>query len=74
MLWSEDVGPEVVDLALVPDFVNKMRWILVQDSMGTSPIDVPQGHVPHCLKRACSLTRKSLLTMVLSWIRQWCLF
>jgi hypothetical protein len=37
VLWSEDVGPEVVDLALVPDFDNRMRWILVQESTRTSP-------------------------------------
>jgi hypothetical protein len=24
MLWSEDVGPKVVDLLFFPDFVNKM--------------------------------------------------
>jgi hypothetical protein len=29
MLWSEDIGPEVVDLSFFPDFVVGMRWILV---------------------------------------------
>jgi hypothetical protein len=37
MLWSEDVGPEVVELSLILDFVDGMRRILVQGSMGTSP-------------------------------------
>jgi hypothetical protein len=37
MLWSEDVGPEVVELSLILDFVDGMRQILVQGSMGTSP-------------------------------------
>jgi hypothetical protein len=37
MLWSENVGPEMVDLSLFPDFVNEMRWILVQSNTGTSP-------------------------------------
>jgi hypothetical protein len=32
MLLSEDVGPEVVNLSLFPDFVDGMRWILVQGS------------------------------------------
>jgi hypothetical protein len=35
MLWSEDVGPEVVDLSSFPDFVNGIRRSLVQDSTGT---------------------------------------
>jgi hypothetical protein len=30
MLWSTDAGPEVVDLSLFPDFVDGIRWILVQ--------------------------------------------
>jgi hypothetical protein len=37
MLWSEDVGPEVVDLPHFPDFISGMRWILVQESTGMSP-------------------------------------
>jgi hypothetical protein len=37
MLWSEDVGPEVVDLSSFPDFVDGMRRSLVQDSTGTFP-------------------------------------
>jgi hypothetical protein len=35
-LWSEDVGPEVVDLSFFSDFVDGRRWILVQDNTGTS--------------------------------------
>jgi hypothetical protein len=37
ILWSEDVGPEVVGLSHFPDFIGGMRWILVQGSTGTSP-------------------------------------
>jgi hypothetical protein len=37
VLWSEDVGPEVVDLSLFPDFIGGMRWFLFQGSTGTSP-------------------------------------
>jgi hypothetical protein len=37
VLWSEDVGPEVVDLSLFPDFVGGIWWFLVQGSTGTSP-------------------------------------
>jgi hypothetical protein len=44
MLWSENVGPEVVDLSLFPDFVEWIRWILVQGSTGTFP-----GHIDMCL-------------------------
>ena len=35
--WSKDVGPEVVDLSFLSDFVDGRRQILVQDSTGTSP-------------------------------------
>jgi hypothetical protein len=35
MLWSEDVGPEVVDLSSFPDFVDGMRRFLVQDNTTT---------------------------------------
>jgi hypothetical protein len=35
MLRSEDVGPKVVDLALFPDFIDGMRWILVQECTET---------------------------------------
>jgi hypothetical protein len=35
MLWSEDVGLEVMDLSFLLDFVKGMQWILVQDSTGT---------------------------------------
>ena len=35
--WSEDAGPEVVDLPFLSDFVDGRRQILVQDSTGTSP-------------------------------------
>ena len=34
--WSKDVGPEVVDLSFLSDFVDGRRQILVQDSTGTS--------------------------------------
>ena len=44
--WSEDLGPEVVDLPFFSDFVDGRQQILVQDSTGTSPVDVPQRHVP----------------------------
>jgi hypothetical protein len=37
MLWSEDVGPEVVDLSSFPDFVDGIRRLLIQGSMGTFP-------------------------------------
>jgi hypothetical protein len=37
LLWSKDVGLEVVDLSFFSDFVDRRRWVLVQDSMGTSP-------------------------------------
>jgi hypothetical protein len=30
VLWSTDAGPEVVDLSLFPDFVVRIRWLLVQ--------------------------------------------
>jgi hypothetical protein len=36
MLWSEDVGPEMVDLSLFPDFVDEIHWIFVQDRMRMS--------------------------------------
>jgi hypothetical protein len=29
VLWSEDVGLEVVDLSFFPDFIGEMRWFLV---------------------------------------------
>ena len=35
--WSEDAGPEVVDLPFLSNFVDGRRQILVQDSTGTSP-------------------------------------
>jgi hypothetical protein len=35
MLWSEDVGPEVVDLSSFHDFVDGMRRFLVQDNTTT---------------------------------------
>jgi hypothetical protein len=37
MIGSEDVGPQVMDLALFPDFTDRMWWILAQDNIGTSP-------------------------------------
>jgi hypothetical protein len=37
MLWSKEVGLEVVDLSFFPDFIDEIRWILVQDSTGMSP-------------------------------------
>jgi hypothetical protein len=37
ILWSEDVGPKVVDLPYFPNFADGMRLFLVQDSMGTFP-------------------------------------
>jgi hypothetical protein len=30
-LFEEDVSPEVVDLSLFLGFVDRMRWILVED-------------------------------------------
>jgi hypothetical protein len=36
MVRSEDVGPKVVDMALFLDFIDMMRWILVQERTGTS--------------------------------------
>jgi hypothetical protein len=44
-LWSEDVGTEVVNILIFFDFVDGRRQILVQDSTGTSPVDVPHRHV-----------------------------
>jgi hypothetical protein len=35
--WSEDVGPEVVDLPFFSDFVDGRRHNLIQDSTGMSP-------------------------------------
>jgi hypothetical protein len=73
MFWSEDIGPEVVDMSLFPDFVDGMRWILLQARMGMSPgrraiatcaLLVPAG-------RAYSSTHKASLAMVLLWIWQW---
>jgi hypothetical protein len=37
MLWSEDGGPEMVDLSSFPDFIDMMWRFLVQDSTGTFP-------------------------------------
>jgi hypothetical protein len=37
MLWSEDVGPEVVDMPSFLDFVDGMQRFLVQDSTGIFP-------------------------------------
>jgi hypothetical protein len=67
-LWSEDVDPEVVNLSFFSDFVDGRRRVLVQDSMGTSPIDVPQRRVPSCVQQAYSLTHKASVAMLLSWI------
>jgi hypothetical protein len=71
VLWSEDVGTEVVDLSLFPNIIGEMRWFLVQESTGTSPGRRPQRHVPRCLQRVCSSTHKASLAMVLFWIWQW---
>jgi hypothetical protein len=64
--WSEGGGSIVI-----PDFVDGMRWILVQDNTGTSLVDVPQRHVPRCLQQACPSTHRASLVMVLSLIWQW---
>jgi hypothetical protein len=37
VLWSEDVGPEVVDLSFFPYFMGGMWWFLVQGSTGMFP-------------------------------------
>jgi hypothetical protein len=37
MLSSKEVGSEVVDLSIFPDFVDMMPWILVQDGIGIFP-------------------------------------
>jgi hypothetical protein len=50
-LSSEDVGPKVVDLPFFSDFIDGRRRVLVQDSTGISPIDVPQRHVASCVNR-----------------------
>jgi hypothetical protein len=71
MLWSEDVGPEVVDQSFSLDFVDGMRQIFVQDGMGTllgRRLDVPQQLVPRYLQRACSSTHKDSFAMMLLWI------
>jgi hypothetical protein len=36
-LWRKDVGPEVVDMLFLSNFVNGRRRILVQHSTWTSP-------------------------------------
>jgi hypothetical protein len=46
LLWSKEVGLEVVDLSLFVDLVDGMRRIRVQDSTRTSPVDVPQRYLP----------------------------
>jgi hypothetical protein len=69
--WREDVSPEVVDLPFFSDFVDGRRWVLVQDSTGTSPVDVAHQHVPSYVQHACLSTHKASVAMVLSWIRQW---
>jgi hypothetical protein len=56
---------------LFPDFIDGMWWFLVQGSMVTSPVDVPQRHVPCCLQRAYLSTHKGSLAMMLLWIWQW---
>ena len=48
--WSEDVGPEVVDLPFLSDFVDGRRQILVQDITGTSPGRRAHGHVSRCVQ------------------------
>jgi hypothetical protein len=68
MLWSTEVGLKVVVLSLFSDSVDGMRWILVEDSMGMSPVDVPQRHVPCYLQRPCSSTHKVSLARTLFWI------
>jgi hypothetical protein len=70
MLWSMDVDPEVVVQSMFPDFVVGMQWILVQDSTGTSPVDMPHRHVPFCLQRDFSSSHKASLAMMLFWIWQ----
>jgi hypothetical protein len=62
---------EVVDLSFFPDFVDGRRQILVQDSTGCPPVDVPHRHVSRCIHRSCSSTHKASLAMVLSRILHW---
>jgi hypothetical protein len=50
MLWSEDVGPEAVDLSLFLNFVVRMQQILVQDNTKTS---LSTCYIDMCLA-ACS--------------------
>jgi hypothetical protein len=64
MLWSEDVGPEVVDQSFSLDFVDGMRQIFVQDGMGTllgRRLDVPQQLVPRYLQRGLFLNSQSFV-------------
>jgi hypothetical protein len=70
MLWSEDVGPEMLDLLLFPDFVNEMRWWSIA-TRGRPPISVPHRHVSCCLQCAYSSTHEDSLVMVLHWIWRW---
>jgi hypothetical protein len=72
MLWSEDVGPEVVELSSFPDIVDGMRRFLVQDSTGTFP--GRRAITPCASLRVAGLfieSQSALLAMVLLRIWQW---
>jgi hypothetical protein len=71
LLWSKEVGPEVMDLSLFSNFIDRMRQILVQVKHG----DASQSmcHNDMCFA-ACSEPVHRLtvsLAMMLLWIRQW---
>jgi hypothetical protein len=68
MLWSEDVGPEVVDLSSFPDFVDVMRRFLVQDSTGTFPGRRATTTYASLLAVGLFIDPQTLLAMVILWI------
>jgi hypothetical protein len=47
--WSEDVGPEVVDLPFFSDFIDGRRQILVQESTRTSLGRRARCHIDMCV-------------------------
>jgi hypothetical protein len=59
MLWSENVGPEVMDLSSFLYFVGGMQRFLVQDNTVLCFAACSRG---------CSSAHKASLAMVLLWI------
>jgi hypothetical protein len=56
MLWSNEVGPEVVDLSLFRNFVVEMWWTFLQDSTGAS--------VGRCATTTCVLLLAADLSVI----------